>query len=533
MKGLGRRTITVIVSICATGAIVLAATVAWAATGDLTYKNCITGETDSGPTGTKACSEIPSATAAAIDDSGLAAARAVAVSPDGNSVYVVAAGDDAVATFDRNPTSGALAYDSCISGATQTGPAGSGACDLIPSAASFGTNSGLGSPAASIAISADGKSLYVVSINDDSVVRFDRDATGALTYAGCISGSTAVGPSGSGACTAIPKASAGGVNSGLDVPGAVAASADGKTVYVIGAADDAVARFSRNTTSGALTYHSCISSETESGPSGSGACKATPTATIGGTNSGLDSPGALTLSADGKSLYVTATVDDSVARFDRVTTTGALTYSSCVSGETQSGPGGSAACSAIPKAASAGANSGLDNPAALAVTADGTSVYVVAQLDDAVARFARAANGALAYKNCVSGETESGSAGSRACSVIASGGGSGLDSGLSSPNSLIVSADGSSVYVTSQADGVAYLERNPTSGALAYDSCISGRTSVGPAGSGACALIPKATVAGTNSGLDDLRGIAISPDGKSIYLASTGDDAVARFNRAP
>src|SRR3954454_6043227 len=37
-----------------------------------------------------------------------------------------------------------------------------------------------------VAVSADGKSVYAVSNLDDAIVRFDRDAAGALTPHGCI-----------------------------------------------------------------------------------------------------------------------------------------------------------------------------------------------------------------------------------------------------------------------------------------------------------------------------------------------------------
>ncbi|KKK58807.1 hypothetical protein LCGC14_3040720, partial [marine sediment metagenome] len=44
---------------------------------------------------------------------------------------------------------------------------------------------------------------------------------------------------------------------------------------------------------------------------------------------------------------------------------------------------------------------------------------------------------------------------------------------------------------------------------------------------------PSAASAGTNSGLDSLQSIALSADGASLYAASPGDDAVARFSRNP
>ncbi len=99
------------------------------ATGALTYRDCISGATETGPTGTNACAQIPSATAGG-NTSGLDVARALAVSSDGTSLYAVANGS--IARFDRDPATGALAYRDCVSGVTDFGPTGTDACALLP-----------------------------------------------------------------------------------------------------------------------------------------------------------------------------------------------------------------------------------------------------------------------------------------------------------------------------------------------------------------------------------------------------------------
>src|SRR5438045_3498617 len=83
-------------------------------------------------------------------------------------------------------------------------------------------------------------------------------------------------------------------------------------------------------------------------------------ATPAAANSGLDSVGSVAVSSDGKSLYASSEEDDAVARFTRNTTTGALTYNNCITGESESGPAGTGACAAIPKAAASGDASGLN-----------------------------------------------------------------------------------------------------------------------------------------------------------------------------
>ena len=111
----------------------------------------------------------------------------MALSGDGKSLYTASGGDDAVARFRRNRDTGRLTYRGCISGETQSGGGGSGACSAISGASSFGENSGL-DDLESVALSGDGKSLYVAAGNDAAVGRFLRRDTGRLTYRGCIGG---------------------------------------------------------------------------------------------------------------------------------------------------------------------------------------------------------------------------------------------------------------------------------------------------------------------------------------------------------
>ena len=91
-----------------------------------------------------------------------------------------------------------------------------------------------------------------------------------------------------------------------------------------------MARFNRNTTTGAITQPAgtagCVS-ETGAGPCADG--------------HGLDGPNSVAVSPDGKSVYVASSGSDAVARFNRNTTTGAITQpagtAGCVS-ETGAGP---------------------------------------------------------------------------------------------------------------------------------------------------------------------------------------------------
>ncbi len=497
--------------------------------GDLAYRTCVTGEAETGPDGADACAPITSIAQAGAN-SGLDNLRSVVESTDGTSLYAASGFDDAVARFARAPDTGALTYQDCITGETESGPTGTNACTEIASAAASGQDSGL-DLLQSLALSADGTSLYAAAVGDDAVARFDRDlATGALTFGDCITGETASNDT---ACSAIGAATPTGADSGLDGIRAVAVSADGTSLYAVSPEDDAVARFDRDPATGVLTYQGCITGETESGPAGTNACTLIASATAGGADSGLDAPFAVALSANGTSLYVASLGDDAVVRFTRDPATGTLTYEGCVTGETASGPTGSGACVQIPSASTNGAGSGLDEAFTLAVSSDGTSLYAVSERDDAVAHFARNPDtGALTHQGCITGETESGPTGTNACVQIASATSGGTNSGLDKLRSLAVSADGTSAYAASPADdAVARFDREPMTGALTYQGCITAEIETGPTGTRACARIGSATSNGTSSGVDNPQAFVVSADGLSLYTASGNDAAVARFDR--
>jgi 6-phosphogluconolactonase (cycloisomerase 2 family) len=500
--------------------------------GSLTFGACITGETETGPTGTNACSQIEKA-ASFGQNSGLDNLRSIVESADGKSIYVTSGGDDAVARFDRDPATGILTYQGCITGESASDNEND-ACAHIDSTALDGVNSGLDA-LQSVAVSADGESLYAASPGDDAVARFDRDpATGALTYQDCVTGESESGPAGSIACAAIGSAAASGANSGLDDLRGVAVSVDGKSVYAVSAQDDAVARFDRDPATGVLTYQGCITGETESGPTGSNACAAIAAATPSGTDSGLDSPFALALSPDGTSLYTVSFLDDAVAHFDRDPATGALTYQGCISGEDESN---AMACTPIFLPKPFGVDSGLDELFSLAMSPDGTVLYPVSLGDHAAARFARhPATGALGYGGCLTGEFANGSSFplpmSAACTRIATATPGGTDSGLDKPRSVAVSADGRSLYVASPADDtvVHFLIEGDE---IFFDACLTGETQTGPAGTNACAALASATQFGTSSGVDNPQAFVVSADGRTLYTASGNDAAVARFALAP
>jgi 6-phosphogluconolactonase (cycloisomerase 2 family) len=242
---------------------------------------------------------------------GLTFARAVTVSPDGANVYVAGQVDDAVAVFHRNQTTGALTFVE----AQRDGVDGvDGIAGIL-----------------SIAVSPDGAHLYAAAGSDVAVFRRDP-ATGALGF------------------VEVQKE---GVH-GLSIAGthSVGVSPDGAYVYASGQADDAVAVFRRDPATGALTLLEV---------QGQG---------VDGVD-GLYGALWVAVSPDGTRLYVTGSIDNAVAAFDRNAATGALTFA-----EVQKGSG----------------THGLAFARSVTVSPDGRNVYVGGASSNAVTVFQVEAN---------------------------------------------------------------------------------------------------------------------------------------------
>jgi 6-phosphogluconolactonase (cycloisomerase 2 family) len=477
--------------------VVLGAGAASGATGDLSYLDCTSGEAASA-----GCTQIAAATADG-QSSGLAGLSSIEASADGRSVYVASRSDDGVAHFQRNRNTGALSYVGCISGEAES----AAACDQLPGAGPGGNASGLSNPD-DLGLSPDGRSVYVAADGDDAVSHLRRNRqTGALSFAGCISGNDGVT-----SCTRIPDATPDGTNSGLNGLDGVGVSPDGKSVYVISDSDANIARFRRNA-DGSLNYRGCIGADSDT------PCQQLPGAVPGGSDTGFDSLRELALSPDGRSLYTVSDSDEAVGEFRRNQGNGALSFRRCVTGATSI-----TNCTPIPGATPNGEDTGLRSIVHVDVSPDGNSVYTGADSDEAVAHFDRAKSGALTFRGCFTGES-----GPTLCTPVPGATPTAADSGMDSTVWVEVGSDARTVYVAGASDtAINSFRRNPRSGELTALGCLSGETEATP-----CTQLPGAAPAGADTGFDDPRSITTSPDGASLYAAANDDAAVSRFDREP
>ena len=330
-----------------------------------------------------------------------------------------------------------------------------------------------------VAISRDGKNVYVAASRSDAIAVFRRNArTGKLTQR-----------SGTAGCVAAKGAGGCAEARGLNGPNSVAVSADGTNVYATSVISDAVTTFRRNRSTGELTQ--------ARGGSGCISNRAVPGCAAGRA---LDGPDVVTVSPDGDNVYVGAFFGNAVATFARDASTGALTQPSDTTGCIVNTPTDGCATGLA-----------LGAPEGMAISADGDNVYVATAISNALGVFSRnSATGALTQATDGTG-----------CIVNTPLAGCTTGTQLAGANAVAVSSDDDNVYVTSLlSNSLTTFNRAPSTGQLTQQT-----------GTSACVIYVLAVGCSLGRAFSAPEGLAVSSDGASVYAAAFKSGAVDTFNR--
>jgi 6-phosphogluconolactonase (cycloisomerase 2 family) len=324
-----------------------------------------------------------------------------------------------------------------------------------------------------VALSADGRSLYLLGGVTHTLVVFARDpASGRLRQL-----------RGVGSCVSAKPRAGCTVGRALSrIPDSLLVSRDGRSVYVV-EQDDDIGVFRRDRASGRLRQlpglAGCLSSRARDGCGRARALRG----------------GRATLSPDERELYVASAAYDSdaVLTFSRDLSTGALTQLAGLDGCSSSYPGHGCRHAWA-----------LDNPAAVTFSADGAWGYAAAR-EGSVALFSRdLSDGHLLEPAPPFGCWSSYEPGILCARTRPLGG----------ANDVLVAPDGRAVYVASFEHGVEVFARDPQTGRLGQlagrDGCVSSLA-------GRSCRRARGIRTGGGQGTEAL---SLSHDGRTLYASS-------------
>ncbi|MEX0620491.1 MAG: hypothetical protein WD181_02825 [Solirubrobacterales bacterium] len=395
--------------------------------------------------------------------------RAMGMSPDGRSLYVASFKSDAITILRRNRKTGRLIQ-----------PRGEAGCVSAWGRYGCAEAWGLDGPN-SLTVSPDGRFVSATSLLTSSVTTYRRSKdTGALTQLagsrGCTSG------------TGVPGcASARGLNG----PDVIAASSDGRSVYVGSFPGSALAVFQRNRQSGQLTQLA-----------GEAGC-IVATATDGcGTALAMTAIEGLAVSGDGTSVFAASAGSNAVLAFTRDPADGSLA-------QVPDGYG------CVTQVTVAGCSTGRQLAGANAVTLspDDSNVYSTSLISQATTSFSRSlTTGGIVQQGEGLG-----------CVVWLGANSCYPAKGMRSPEGIALSPDGLNAYVAAYGTGgITVLNRQPSTGGLAQKrapwGCVSSSSTDG------CAR---------GRGLAGTGAVAVSPDGRFVYATGAKVNSITVFERKP
>ncbi len=439
-------------------------------------------------------------TAGGLPVDGLDGARAVTASADGWFVYVGSQVDDAVAVFRRDPGTGLLIPVDL----ERDGFSGVDGLDRVQG----------------VLLSADGAFLYAAGANDGAVAVFARNAaTGELTFLEVEK--DGVGDPGDPGGTVTGLAGAAGLALS---PGA------GDHLYVAASVSGTVAVFERDSATGLLSFLESKGSESTEGLAGASSVAVTP---------------------DGSRVLAAGRHDDAVVVFDRV--------------DNPASPGyGTLSPLQVLRNGEGGVHD-MAGPLALLQAPGGRHLWVAAHRSGSVVLLTTVdAAGRLGFLDATSGPGLAGASGlalSETGTALYSAAGIGSAVGVwavgqesSCPPSgsggisavpVSVAAGGSVVFtmtatVRSDASG-APCPDDPTVGCVTNTATVASADDPDPSDDSASdtdALTRRADLAISKTdhhavveGLADAQDVAVTPDGRFLYVAGGNGDAIAVFAR--
>ena len=367
----------------------------------------------------------------------LAGAYDVAISPDGNHAYVTSTGDDTLTVFSRDEVTGGLTFVMWIANADMIDPY-------------------------MVEVSPDGTQVYVTGGTSDTFLVYNRNAsTGAVTL------------------DTVFKNGIGGVTD-LDYPYGIAATADGRFIYLTSYNSHAMVTFARDE-NGMISFDNALVD-----------------------NVNLLRPYVPALSPDGQHIYVTgghtgASGDVGyVTGYERDVLSGSLTFVQHMAEGDLIGCIG-IFCFYV---------NGLGRAWGIDVSPDGTNIYVASYFDDAVVRLFRDPfAGTFTYGGKLANTLIQTNEQSQTADTV-------MAEGLDGATDVKVSPDGQYVYVTGYlSDALAIFARNTSNGGLLTQ-------------------VQTIQANGNLPALDGARQIGVSPDGSAVYVGSSVSSAVVAFHTA-